>query len=114
MHVPAEAGLSALDAVFGLAERHPDLPLEAIVKEDLLRRGMAWSHESLEIAAKYKQKAYFIFSFDMVPIASMEQNEHTRAPEELRLVGGPHMFKPVVVSVRLLPTGWRRGKPGSC
>jgi hypothetical protein len=103
MKAPAETGLSAMDAVLDLHDRFPDLPLEAIVKEDLLRRGMAWSRESLEIAARSKQKAYFIFSFDMVPISSMEQGEHTKAPEELRLAGGPHSFKPVVVSVRLNP-----------
>jgi hypothetical protein len=86
-----------------LAERYPDIPIEAIFKEDLLRQGMAWTPEALEIAAKYKLKAYFICSFDLVPISGMEQKEHTRAPEEIRLTGGPRNFRPVVVSVRLNP-----------
>jgi hypothetical protein len=86
-----------------LAKRYPDIPIEAIVKEDLLRRGMAWAPEALEIAANFKLKAYFICSFDMVPISEMGQKEHIKAPEELRLVGGPNNFHPVVVSVRLNP-----------
>ena len=97
------ASLPPLAEVNELSRRFPDIPRAAIVKEDLLRRGMAWSHEALEIAARFKPKAYFIFSFDMVPIEQMEQNENTRAPEEIRLVGGPDGFPPVVVSVRLNP-----------
>ncbi len=94
---------SPLAEVEHLAECYPDLPIEAIFKEDLLRRGMAWSPEALDIAAHFKLKAYFIFSFDMVPISKMGQNENTKAPEEIRLVGGPYKFSPVVVSVRLNP-----------
>jgi len=94
---------SALDRIEALATEYPDIPVEAIFKEDLLRCGMAWSHEALAIAEGYKRKAYFIFSFDMVPIAQMGQNENTKAPEEVRLVGGPFHFQPVVVSVRLNP-----------
>jgi len=86
-----------------LAERYPDIPVEAIFKEDLLRRGMAWTPEALEVAANYKLKAYFICSFDMVPISGMEHREHLKAPEEVRLSGGPYHFHPTVVSVRLNP-----------
>jgi hypothetical protein len=89
--------------VESLAEQYPDIPIEAIFKEDLLRRGMAWTAEALETAARFKRKAYFIFSFDMIPISEMEQKEHKRAPEEIRLIGGPHNLHPVIVSVRLNP-----------
>ena len=92
-----------LDEIENLAKRHPDIPIEAIVKEDLLRQGMAWAPEALEIAAGFKSKAYFIFSFDMIPISEMGQNEHLKAPEEVRLVDGPYGFRPVVVSMRLNP-----------
>jgi hypothetical protein len=92
-----------LSEIENLAGRYPDIPIEAIVKEDLLRQGMAWAPEALEIAASSKLKAYFIFSFDMVPISGMEQKEHIKAPEEVRLSGGPFNFKPVIVSVRLNP-----------
>jgi len=94
---------SALAEVERLAGICPDIPIEAIFKEDLLRRGMAWSGEALETAALFKPKAYFIFSFDMVPITKMDQAEHLKAPEEVRLRRGPFHFRPVVVSVRLNP-----------
>jgi hypothetical protein len=87
-----------------LAVRYPDIPIEVMVKEDLLRRGMAWTPEALEVAGEYKLKAYFICSFDMVPISEMDQKEHLKAPEEVRLLGGPDDFKPVIVSVRLNPS----------
>jgi len=95
--------LSPLACVEDLAADYPDIPLEVIFKEDLLRRGVAWSHEALDIASRFKRKAYFIFSFDMVPIAQMGQNENVKAPEEMRLTGGPFNLRPVVVSVRLNP-----------
>jgi hypothetical protein len=87
-----------------VAERYPDIPMEVVVKEDLLRRGMAWAPEALEVAGSYKLKAYFICSFDMVPISEMGQKEHLKAPEEVRLIGGARNFKPIVVSVRLNPS----------
>jgi hypothetical protein len=98
-----EPEVSPLALIERLAQRYADLPIEAIFKEDLLRRGMAWSKEALEVAARYKRKAYFIFSFDMVPISAMDQDENTKAPEEVRLVGGAFGFRPVIVSVRLNP-----------
>jgi hypothetical protein len=92
-----------LSEIEKLSERYPDIPVEVIVKEDLLRRGMAWAPEALEVAADFKLKAYFICSFDMVSISEMGQKEHSRAPEEVRLVDGPLGFRPVIVSVRLNP-----------
>jgi hypothetical protein len=98
-----EATKSSICCVEDLAASYPDIPLEAIVKEDLLRRGMAWEPEALHVAASFKRKAYFIFSFDMVPISEMGQQEHSKAPEEIRLIGGNYNFQPVIVSVRLNP-----------
>jgi hypothetical protein len=95
---------SALAEIEALAGLYPDIPMEAIFKEDLLRTGMAWSQEALEVAAASKLKAYFIFSFDLVPISEMNQSENLRAPEEIRLSGGPFAFRPVIVSVRLNPS----------
>lgn len=103
MEIGTEACNSALAEVEQLAGAYPDIPIETIFKEDLLRRGMAWSREALESAAASKPKAYFIFSFDMVPITQLNQAENLKAPEEVRLVRGPFGFRPVVVSVRLNP-----------
>jgi hypothetical protein len=79
------------------------LPLEALFKEDLLRRGVAFSDAALEHSARFKPKAYFIFSFDMVPLEDLPQGEHRRAPEEIALLGGPHGLRRTIVSVRLNP-----------
>ena len=92
--------LSLVDETIG---RHPSLPREAIVKEDILRTGIAFSPEALALAGQAKAKAYFIFSFDLVPLADMPQGEHWKAPEEIWLEGGPWGFRPTVISVRLNP-----------
>jgi len=94
---------NALELVERLAAAYPDIPREAIVKEDLLRGGVAFSPDTLRIASGYKPKAYFIFSFDLVPIAEMKQQENLLAPEELCLQGGPRDFHRTIVSVRLNP-----------
>ena len=88
----------ALGEVEALAERYADLPIEVIFKEDLLRRGMAWSLPALELAAAYKPKAYFIFSFDQQPLDAMPAMEGGAAPEEIALSGGSFNFQRVVVS----------------
>ncbi len=80
---------------------YPDLPPEAVVKEDLLRLGVAFNEEALRAAAGKKSKSYFIFSFDRDPISGMEGGEHLRAPEEMALRGGARGFRRTIVSVRL-------------
>lgn len=82
---------------------HPTLPREAVIKEDLLRGGVAFSPAALARAAEAKQKAYFIFSFDLIPLADMAGQEHWSAPEEIWLQDGPWGFRPTIVSVRLNP-----------
>ncbi len=94
---------SRLELLATAIAAHPTLPREAVVKEDLLRTGIAFSPAALKLAAQFKKKAYFIFSFDLVPLAEMEKGEHWHAPEELWLEGGGWGFRPTVVSVRLNP-----------
>lgn len=98
-----ETSLHPYEAVRRLAADYADLPLEALFKEDLLRRGVAFSSAALARAARFKPKAYFIFSFDMVPLEELPQGEHLRAPEEIALVGGPDGLRRTIVSVRLNP-----------
>ena len=92
-----------LDLVEHLANEYEDLPREVVFKEDLLRTGISFSADALAIASGYKPKAYFIFSFDLVPISEMKQNEHLHAPEEICLKGGNGNFRRTIVSVRLNP-----------
>lgn len=101
--MPHETSVRPLDLVLRLAETYADLPLEALVKEDLLRRGVGFTPEALRSCARFKPKAYFIFSFDMVPIDAMPQGENQSAPEEMALLGGPLALRRTIVSVRLAP-----------
>ena len=87
-----------------LAEQYPDLPVEVIFKEDLLRTGVSFSEDALSVASGFKPKAYFIFSFDLVPISDMQRRENLRVPEEICLRGGPRNLRQTIVSVRVNPT----------
>lgn len=86
-----------------LQEKYEDLPAEVFFKEDLLRAGVAFSEDALRVAAGCKPKAYFIFSFDLVPISEMKMEENFRVPEEICLTGGEHSFRRTIVSVRVNP-----------
>ncbi len=91
------------DLIEGLIESFPDLPQEVAFKEDILRTGLSFSEDALRIASGCKPKAYFIFSFDFLPLEEMENEESWRAPEEICLTGGKRNFRRSIVSVRLNP-----------
>lgn len=86
-----------------LRQAFGDLPPEVIFKEDILRSGLAFTEDALRVASGYKPKAYFIFSFDLVPISEMRRSENFRVPEEIALSGGREEFRRVIVSVRVNP-----------
>lgn len=94
---PVVAELERMFAMF------PDMPKEAIIKQDLLRQGIAFSESALQVASGYKPKDYFIFSFDLVPLKDMQVYEAYRAPEEIRMTGGAYDLRPTIVSVRVNP-----------
>jgi hypothetical protein len=102
------AGAPALREVERVAREFPDLPLEALVKEDILRRGLAFSEDALLRGQGCAEKSYFIFSFDHRPLAEMDEAARELAPEEIALAGGPFRLRRTVVSVRLNPDSpWR-------
>lgn len=80
-----------------------ELSAEAIIKQDVLRLGLRFDTEVFDAVSAYKSKDYFIFSFDLVPLAEMDAQTARRAPEEIRLSGGPHALEPTVISVRVNP-----------
>lgn len=86
-----------------LQHKYEDLPAEVFFKEDLLRAGVAFSEDALRVASGCKPKAYFIFSFDLVPISEMKMGENFRVPEEICLTGGERNFRRTIVSVRVNP-----------
>jgi hypothetical protein len=95
--MPTIAELERLFVMF------PDMPKEAIIKQDILRQGIAFSQGALQVASGYKPKDYFIFSFDLVPLNEMQEYEAYRSPEEIRMTGGPYELLPTIVSVRVNP-----------
>lgn len=84
-------------------EKYADLPFEAIIKTDLLRLGISFSEEALQICQSAKPKSYFIFSFDRTAQKNLSEHEKKSAPEEIALIGGPYDFKRTIVSVRVNP-----------
>ena len=96
--------LSSYDLLQSALERYGDLPAEAIIKQDVLREGLSFSEDSLRIATGYKPKDYFIFSFDLIPIAEMEKSENLRAPEEIKIFGGSGQLKETVISSKSKPS----------
>jgi len=104
--VSATASGSRTELLEGLLERFPHIPPEAVVKEDLLRTGIAFDGSALtdNLDGAVKPKSYFIFSFDQKPLAELGEAALRRPPEEIALTGGPYGLRRTIVSVRVNPT----------
>src|SRR3954449_11703890 len=85
--------------------RFPEVPPEAVLKEDLLRTGIAFDEFALtdNLDGEIKPKSYFIFSFDQKPLAELGAAALRRPPEEIALTGGPYELRRTIVSVRVNP-----------
>ena len=103
MTVAPTASRTAL--VESLIARYPDIPPEAVLKEDLLRTGIAFDLSALteNLDGDVKPKSYFIFSFDQKPLAQLGAAALRRPPEEIALSGGPYGLRRTIVSVRVNP-----------
>jgi hypothetical protein len=88
-----------------LIARYPHIPAEAVLKEDLLRTGLAFDEAALtdNLDGGAKPKSYFIFSFDQKPLAELGAAATQRPPEEIALRGGPYELRRTIVSVRVNP-----------
>ncbi|HEU0051642.1 MAG TPA: radical SAM protein [Longimicrobium sp.] len=93
------------ELVESLIGRFPHIPREAVLKEDLLRTGMAFDDSALtdNLDGEVKPKSYFIFSFDQKPLAQLGEAAKRRPPEEIALTGGPYELRRTIVSVRVNP-----------
>jgi hypothetical protein len=105
---------SRTDLVEDLMGRFPHVPREAVIKEDLLRGGMAFDDSALtdNENGDVKPKSYFIFSFDHRTLPELGAAALRRPPEELVLTGGPYGLRRTVVSVRTNPDSPYRVKSG--
>ncbi|MFB7009948.1 MULTISPECIES: radical SAM protein [unclassified Streptomyces] len=88
-----------------LMEQFPHVPREAVIKEDLLRGGVAFDESALSDneSGEVKPKSYFIFSFDHGTLPELGAAALRRPPEEIVLTGGPYELRRTVVSVRVNP-----------
>jgi hypothetical protein len=88
-----------------LIARFPHIPGEAVLKEDLLRTGIAFDPSALteNESGEVKPKSYFIFSFDHRPLAELGEAALRRPPEEIALSGGTFELRRTIVSVRVNP-----------
>src|SRR3954454_13088366 len=93
------------ELVESLMARFAHVPREAVVKEDLLRTGIAFDDSALtdNLDGEVKPKSYFIFSFDQKPLAQLGEAARRRPPEELALTGGPYALRRTIVSVGVHP-----------
>ena len=101
----SDSAISILKEVQKLQLAYSDIPLEAILKQDILRLGIGFSEDSCRVASGYKPKDYFIFSFDLATLEDLEKSgKHLlKAPEEIRFFGGDNDLQPTIVSVRVNP-----------
>lgn len=93
---------TTLDDLEGMERSYRSIPFEAILKQDILRLGLNFDAETLS-GIDFKQKDYFIFTFDHVPLDQQDQQIRFRIPEEIRISGGHFNLLPTIVSVRVNP-----------
>lgn len=107
---------SSLSLLEEMERTYKDLPMEAIVKQDILRQGIHFFPEAFQVKDPYKSKDYFIFSFDHIPLADLKDGADTKAPEEIKISGGHFGLLKTVISTRNNPNSpykmkLREGKP---
>ncbi|MFJ8580983.1 radical SAM protein [Micromonospora sp. NPDC093277] len=104
---------SRTDLIEELMGRFPHVPREAVIKEDLLRGGLAFDDSALtdNESGEIKPKSYFIFSFDHRTLPELGAAALRRPPEEIVLTGGPYGLRRTVVSVRTNPDSPYRIRP---
>ncbi|WP_078127776.1 radical SAM protein [Leptospira alexanderi] len=86
-----------------MERKYKSIPMEAIVKQDILRQGIHFLKEAFDVTGKYKTKDYFIFSFDHIPLSELGEGADVKAPEEIKVSGGHFNLLPTVISTRNNP-----------
>jgi hypothetical protein len=83
------------------AGKYPDVPMEVILKEDLLRLGMRITDAALAATRGCRSQAYYLFSYNISAHKDMEEGVSTAAPEDIIFRGGPYGLKRTRVRVVL-------------
>lgn len=94
---------STIELLEKMEREYREIPMESIVKQDILRQGIHFLPESFLYNGEYKAKDYFIFSFDHTPLANLTEGADTKAPEEIKISGGYFNLLPTVISTRNNP-----------
>jgi len=102
--ITQETGVTAqrVEELQRLERAYREIPFEAILKQDVLRLGLAFEENALS-GPDFKAKDYFIFTFDHVPLADQETGIRFKVPEEIRVRGGYFSLLPTIISVRVSP-----------
>jgi len=86
-----------------LARKYSNVPMEAILKNDLLRLGAAFSDAALKACEGCCTKSYRLFTYDKVKYSDLAKGEHFKVPEVIKLFGGQYRLRETAVQVRLNP-----------
>jgi hypothetical protein len=82
-------------------DNYPDVPREVILKEDMLRLGIQFSEDALEMATGCRPKSYYLFSWDRMSRDEMEKDESYRTPDDIFFHGGPYDLRLTNVRVEI-------------
>ncbi len=94
--------ITNLNSLENFINNYKNIPIEAIIKQDVLRLGLRFDANTLK-NRHYKSKDYFIFSFDHVPLSEQPEEYRFKAPEEIKILKGIYNLLPTVISVRIDP-----------
>src|SRR5690349_24629227 len=91
--------IRATPTVEAYAAKYPDVPMEVILKEDLLRLGVRLTPAALAAAKGCRSQAYYLFSYNISEHAEMGAGVSTAAPEDMIFRGGPYTLRRTCVRV---------------
>jgi len=83
------------------ARKYPDVPMEVILKEELLRQGMTFTDAAMEAARGCRTQAYYLFSYNISGHHDLKDGMSTAAPEDIVFRAGPYDLKRTWVRVVL-------------
>lgn len=72
------------------AKKYPEVPMEVILKEDLLRVGVWVTRAAMQAQPGYRPQAYFLFSYNISDHKDMDAGASTAAPEDFLFRDGPY------------------------
>ncbi len=100
--IKTEDSQKYLDQIEEMIQKYKEIPIEAIIKQDILRLGLNFDPSVLK-NNDFKTKDYFIFTFDHISLLEQSNEYRFKVPEEIKISGGRYGLLSTVVSVRVDP-----------